>query len=44
MMIEGQLKGLPLSETMIDEISIRDDKDAYTPDFVQLLKDYYLHL
>ena len=30
--------------TEFDEISIRDDKQQYTNEFVMLLKDYYLHL
>ena len=31
-------------ETEFDELSIRDDKQQYTNEFVNLLKDYYLHL
>jgi tRNA1Val (adenine37-N6)-methyltransferase len=31
-------------ETEFDELSIRDDKQQYTNEFVSLLKDYYLHL
>jgi tRNA1Val (adenine37-N6)-methyltransferase len=31
-------------ETEFDEISIWDDKQQYTNEFVMLLKDYYLHL
>ena len=31
-------------ETEFDELSICDDKQQYTNDFVSLLKDYYLHL
>jgi tRNA1Val (adenine37-N6)-methyltransferase len=31
-------------ETTTAEISIWDDKQQYTPEFVQLLRDYYLHL
>jgi tRNA1Val (adenine37-N6)-methyltransferase len=29
---------------IVDEISIRDDQQQYTGEFVSLLKDYYLHL
>jgi tRNA1Val (adenine37-N6)-methyltransferase len=43
-MIKGQLKTNELVETEIDEISICDEKQQYTPEFVNLLKDYYLHL
>jgi len=31
-------------ETEFDELSIWDDKQQYTSEFVMLLKDYYLHL
>ena len=31
-------------ETEFDELSIRDGKQQYTNEFVNLLKDYYLHL
>jgi tRNA1Val (adenine37-N6)-methyltransferase len=31
-------------ETEFDELSICDDKQQYTNEFVNLLKDYYLHL
>ena len=31
-------------ETEFDELSIWDDKQQYTAEFVNLLKDYYLHL
>jgi tRNA1Val (adenine37-N6)-methyltransferase len=31
-------------ETEFDELSIWDDKQRYTNEFVMLLKDYYLHL
>ena len=31
-------------ETGFDEVSIWDDKQQYTAEFVDLLKDYYLHL
>lgn len=32
------------AETSIDEISITNDVKEYTPAFIALLKDYYLHL
>jgi tRNA1Val (adenine37-N6)-methyltransferase len=31
-------------ETEESELSIRNDKDQYTPEFTKLLKDYYLYL
>lgn len=31
-------------ETEFDEMSIWDEEQQYTPEFVRLLKDYYLHL
>ena len=31
-------------ETKIDEIAIKDEAGNYTPSFISLLKDYYLHL
>jgi tRNA1Val (adenine37-N6)-methyltransferase len=43
-MLEGKLKTDEVAETIIDEISIKDEQDQYTPAFVNLLKDYYLHL
>jgi len=44
MMISGKLSNLNNSETVIDEISIWDDQQQYTREFVELLKDYYLNL
>ncbi len=44
MMIKGNLKGSEAAETVIDEISIWDEKQQYTPVFVELLKEYYLYL
>lgn len=41
--IKGSLNGEE-KETEFDEISIWDDKQQYTNEFVRLLKDYYLHL
>lgn len=43
-MLTGKLKTGEPAETMIDEISIWDDKQQYTKEFIDLLKDYYLHL
>ena len=43
-MLEGKLKSGDAVETMINEISIKDEQDQYTPAFIDLLKDYYLHL
>jgi tRNA1Val (adenine37-N6)-methyltransferase len=43
-MLAGKLKKDEPGETMIDEISIWDNKQQYTPEFRQLLKNYYLHL
>ncbi len=42
-MLAGKLKTDESAETMIDEISIKDDYDQYTPAFINLLKEYYLH-
>jgi tRNA1Val (adenine37-N6)-methyltransferase len=44
MMIAGKLKQGNEIETNIDEISICDDQQQYTSEFIDLLKDYYLHL
>jgi tRNA1Val (adenine37-N6)-methyltransferase len=43
-MIMGKTGSNDPSETMIDEISIKNDNDQYTPAFTNLLKEYYLHL
>jgi tRNA1Val (adenine37-N6)-methyltransferase len=43
-MLAGKLKADKAVETVIDEIFIKDEKDQYTTDFINLLKDYYLHL
>jgi tRNA1Val (adenine37-N6)-methyltransferase len=43
-MIMGKLNTSAPAETIIDEIAIKDENNAYTPDFKNLLKDYYLHL
>ena len=42
--LKGKLKNFKSAETIIDEISIKDDNDQYTPAFINLLKEYYLHL
>jgi tRNA1Val (adenine37-N6)-methyltransferase len=44
MMISGKIKTDEKVETLIDEISIKDGTNQYTPAFINLLKDYYLHL
>lgn len=44
MMIKGKLSGHPGEETELDEISIWNKRQEYTPEFVDLLKDYYLRL
>ena len=41
--LKGNLK-TGEQETEFDEISIWDDKQQYTPAFINLLKDYYLYL
>jgi tRNA1Val (adenine37-N6)-methyltransferase len=43
-MLKGKINGQPGDETEIEGISIWDDKQQYTPVFVDLLKDYYLYL
>ena len=43
-MLKGKLKSQAGEETEIGEMSIWDDKQQYTMEFVELLKDYYLHL
>lgn len=44
MMLMGRLQDESQTETIIDEISIKDEGDKYTPAFTELLKGYYLHL
>lgn len=44
MMVKGKLNSHPEEETEIDEISIWDEHEKYTPEFTQLLSDYYLYL
>ncbi len=43
-MIEGKLNRGESAETIIDDLSIWDEKHQYTTEFVSLLKDYYLYL
>jgi tRNA1Val (adenine37-N6)-methyltransferase len=43
-MLTGKLKDENEIETIIDEISIWDDRQQYTEEFKELLKDYYLYL
>jgi len=43
-MLSGKLKSHEQTETMIDEISIWNDQQKYTKEFIELLKDYYLNL
>jgi tRNA1Val (adenine37-N6)-methyltransferase len=43
MMLCGQLAP-GNKEILLDEISIKDNNEQYTPEFIELLKDYYLHL
>jgi tRNA1Val (adenine37-N6)-methyltransferase len=43
-LVAGKLKTDDKVETMINEISIKDEQDQYTPAFIDLLKEYYLHL
>jgi tRNA1Val (adenine37-N6)-methyltransferase len=42
--LEGKIKTESTTEIKIDEISIKDEQDQYTPAFINLLKEYYLHL
>jgi tRNA1Val (adenine37-N6)-methyltransferase len=44
MMIAGIIKNDEVIETMIDEISIKDESDQYSVAFTTLLKKYYLNL
>ena len=43
-MLKGELYRKENKETAFDEISIWDEEQQYTTEFVGLLKDYYLHL
>ncbi len=42
--LKGNLGAEKQPDTALDEISIWDDKQQYTPEFVAQLKDYYLNL
>jgi tRNA1Val (adenine37-N6)-methyltransferase len=44
LMLEGTNERSELPETSFDEIAIMNEGNEYTPEFVQLLKDYYLYL
>ena len=44
LMLSGSLTPDEATQTNIDEISIWDEEQRYTPAFTALLKDYYLHL
>ncbi len=46
-MLEGKFKPVAtnrVTEIQEDQISIKDSEGQYTPAFINLLKDYYLHL
>ena len=43
-MLKGELHRIENNETAFDEISIWNEEQKYTSEFVRLLKDYYLHL
>jgi len=42
--LEGRIGSASPAETKISEISIMDEQQKYSNEFIQLLKDYYLHL
>jgi tRNA1Val (adenine37-N6)-methyltransferase len=44
MMIAGKFDQENRAETLMEEISIRNDQQQYTREFKELLKDYYLYL
>jgi tRNA1Val (adenine37-N6)-methyltransferase len=44
LMLAGKIQPHEEQETIIDEIAIKDDSDGYTPEFINLLKEYYLYL
>jgi len=43
-MLKGKLSSQENEGTEFDEISIRNDEQEYTDNFITLLRDYYLHL
>ncbi len=43
-LVAGQLKENPGSETLFGDIAVRNEHHDYTPAFSQLLKDFYLHI
>jgi len=43
-MVKGTLGAEKPVETAFDEISVWDDKQHYTPGFIELLKEYYFYL
>lgn len=43
-MLQGKIISAKKIETSIVELAIKDSDDQYTPAFISLLKDYYLHL
>ncbi|MBK7289628.1 MAG: methyltransferase [Chitinophagaceae bacterium] len=44
MIVSGKFRTENPEETILEEISIKDENGNYTPAFIVLLKDYYLHL
>lgn len=42
--LKGIMQAKEPVETIFNEISIWNEKQQYTPEFTELLKDYYLHL
>lgn len=43
-MLKGRIKDKNFTETIIETITICNSKNEYTPEFINLLKDYYLKL
>ena len=44
LMIAGRHGDKNITQPATGEIIIRNEQQHYTPEFIQLLKDYYLHL